>query len=81
LKIFSYICNEIIFINVKLNKKTIMKKLFFALAMVFSFAFVGCGSKNAETETETETEVVEVETEVVSETDEVVEGDETPVVE
>jgi uncharacterized protein YcfL len=61
-----------------------MKKLIFALAMVFSFALVSCGSKNVETETEIIVDDTEIEDGIISISDEVVDGDvkeETPVVE
>jgi hypothetical protein len=65
-----------------------MKKLFFALVIAFSFAAVSCGSKSVETETEVEEveveSVIELEDDLVSISDEVVDGEEreeTPVVE
>jgi hypothetical protein len=66
-----------------------MKKLFFALVIVFAFATVSCGSKSVETKTEVvgevdEVEVVIIEDEFTSIGDEVVDGEErleTPVVE
>jgi hypothetical protein len=78
---------KLILIKVKLNKKNkIMKKLFFALLIAFSFTVVSCGSKRVETETEVdEVEfVIETDEDLVSDSDEVVDGEElleTPVVE
>jgi uncharacterized protein YcfL len=70
LKIISYICNELIFIQTKPKQKKIMRKGVIAMLIAFSFAVVSCGGAK-------EGEAVEVETVEVEATEEVVEVEAT----
>jgi hypothetical protein len=74
LKIISYICNELIFIQRKHKQKKIMRKGVIAMLIAFSFAVASCGgAKEGEAvEVEATEEVVEVEA-----TEEVVEVEAT----
>jgi hypothetical protein len=70
LKIISYICNELIFIQTKPKQKKIMRKGVIAMLIAFSFAVVSCGGAK-------EGEAVEVEATEVEATEEVVEVEAT----
>jgi hypothetical protein len=66
LKIISYICNELIFIQTKPKQKKIMRKGVIAMLIAFSFAVVSCGGAK-------EGEAVEVEATEVEATEEAAE--------
>ena len=70
MKIISYICNELIFIQTKPKQKKIMRKGVIAMLIAFSFAVVSCGGAK-------EGEAVEVEATEVEATEEVVEVEAT----
>jgi predicted small secreted protein len=70
LKIISYICNELIFIQTKPKQKKIMRKGVIAMLIAFSFAVASCGGAK-------EGEAVEVEATEVEATEEVVEVEAT----
>jgi hypothetical protein len=80
LKIISYICNELIFIQTKPKQKKIMRKGVIAMLIAFSFAVVSCGGAKEGEAVEVETvevEATEVEATEVEATEEVVEVEAT----
>ena len=80
MKIISYICNELIFIQTKPKQKKIMRKGVIAMLIAFSFAVVSCGGAKEGEAVEVETvevEATEVEATEVEATEEVVEVEAT----